>query len=170
MFLFSKPKVMLRNYWTHRWNHTCPNIYWTCEHVIPKSLIPEHNDIHNLILLPDCLNHARSNYPYITNKIENGTIKTIYPCHNRTCNCTSMTGKLVSKKLFIPPDFWKGMISRSVLYMKDKYPHHENLIHKKVLDLGIASLWNQTFPITKDELEWNLMINNDKSHKLENPP
>lgn len=80
-----------------------------------------------------------------------------------------MTGQLVAKKFFIPPDFWKGIISRSVLSMKDKYPHHEQLIHKKVLDLDIASLWNQTFPMTSDEQEWNSIING-KSHKLGNPP
>lgn len=166
---FSTSKKLLRNFWIQKWsNTTCPHIQWTCEHVVPKSLIPEHDDLSNLILLPGRLNNIRSNYPYIHNNTMNGTIKTIYPCFHEKCAC-NMTGQLVAKKFFIPPDFWKGIISRSVLSMKDKYPHHEQLIHKKVLDLDIASLWNQTFPMTSDEQEWNSIING-KSHKLGNPP
>lgn len=152
---FSVSKQMLKSYWVEKWtNHTiCPNIHWTCEHVIPKSLIKEHDDILNLILLPDRLNNARSNYPYIHNNTMNGTIKIINPCYNKKCNC-SMTGKLVSNKFFIPADFWKGQISRSVLNMKNKYPYHTELIHKRVLDLNVALEWNETFPITNEEMEW----------------
>jgi endonuclease I len=99
----------------------------------------------------------------------NGTIKMISPCSQKNCSCTSMTGQLVSKKFFIPPDFWKGMISRSVLTMAQKYPHHRSLIHEKVLDLQIASLWNQTFPITKEEKNWQSLLNG-RWHKSGNDP
>jgi len=64
--------------------------------------------------------------------------------------------------------------------MKDKYPYHEKLIHKRVLDLGLASIWDKSFPPTQMEMDWNNFILsyqgdenpyvkksffNDKSHK-----
>ena len=158
--MFSVSKKLLRGYWTPIMsNQTCPQIQWTCEHVIPKSRIDEHDDLINWILYPSCLNHARSNYPYINNNTMNGTIKMIYPCSQKNCSCISMTGQLVSKKFFIPPNYWKGMISRSVLTMVQKYPHHRSLINQKVLDLTIASLWNQTFPMTDEEKDWQSLLN-----------
>lgn len=155
---------ILKHHWFPRSKFPCRHIQWTCEHVIPKSLIPEHNDLHNLILLPDRLNNIRSNFPYI-----NGVdyedlhdphlkVKPIPPCMKFNCSCHHLQGKLVSKNLFIPADPFKGMISRSVLYMKDKYPHHHQLIHKRVLDIGVASIWDMSFPPSPQELEWNKFV------------
>lgn len=183
--LFHSSRKIIRQNWFPRYDFPCQNIIWTCEHVIPKSLIPEHNDLHNLILLPDRLNHARSNYPYV-NGIEyddlhnpNLKIKIVPPCIRSNCSC-ELSGKLTSSHLFIPPDRFKGMIGRTTLYMKDKYPYHEKLINNRVLDLGLASIWDISFPPTPMEMEWNKFVLsyqgdenpyvkrsffNDKSHK-----
>lgn len=162
--LFHSSRNILKHHWFPRSEFPCRNIQWTCEHVIPKSLIPEHNDLHNLILLPDRLNNMRSNFPYV-NGIEyedlhdpHLKVKPIPPCMRFNCSCCHLQGKLVSKNLFIPADRFKGMISRSVLYMKDKYPHHHQLIHKRVLDLGVASIWDMSFPPSPQELEWNKFV------------
>lgn len=166
-YLSSATRSLLKNYWAQRLDFPCNNVQWTCEHVVPRSLIAEHNDLHNLILLPGRLNNARSNYPYIHDSGLDKTIqKIIWPCFNKGCHCNT-TGTLVSKRLFIPPDLFKGMIARSVLFMDEKYPHHHDLIHKKVLDLGVASMWDCMFPATKQEAEWDKIISSiqgDSNH------
>ena len=162
--VFNSSRKMLKRHWFPRSEFPCRNIIWTCEHVVPKSLIPEHNDLHNLILLPDRLNNIRSNYPYIQgigyNDLydPNLDIKKVPACQRGFCSCVHLQGKLVSKKLFIPADPFKGMIGRSVLYMTDKYPHHKGLIHKRVLDLGVASIWDNQFPPTINEIKWNNLV------------
>lgn len=161
--LIHGPRNILRHNWHPRSDFPCQHIKWTCEHVIPRSLIREHNDLHNLILLPDRLNNIRSNYPYIRgieyDEVHNPhlKVKTVCPCARLNCSC-DLQGKLVSGCLFIPPDRFKGMIGRSVLYMKDKYPHHKNLIHTRVLDLGVACVWSVSFPPSQKEKEWNEFI------------
>lgn len=162
-YLLHSSRKVLRQYWFPRSDFPCSNIIWTCEHVIPKSLIQEHNDLHNLILLPDRLNHARSNYPYVNgigyDDLHNSNlkIKIIPPCIKSNCSC-ELNGKLTSNHLFIPPDRFKGMIGRTTLYMKDKYPHHEKLINNRVLNLGVASIWDMSFPPSQMELDWNKFI------------
>lgn len=166
MFHLSSARSLLKNYWAQRLDFNCSNVQWTCEHVVPRSLITEHNDLHNLIMFPGSLNNARSNYPYINNNDFNSTIKTIWPCFNKECGCNT-TGTLVSKQLFIPPDLFKGRIARSVLFMDEKYPHHHDLIHKKVLNLEVASMWDDMFPATQQEAEWDKIISSiqgDSNH------
>ena len=162
--LFHSSRKILRQHWFPRTEFPCPHIKWTCEHVIPQSLIREHNDLHNLILLPDRLNHLRSNFPYIHGLEYEDLhdphlkIKPVLPCMMFNCSCHHLQGKLVSKNLFIPSDRFKGMIGRSVLYMKDKYPYHQYLIHTRVLDLGVASMWDTSFPPSLQEIEWNKFV------------
>lgn len=153
-YLSAGIKLLLREYWGPVF--PCPNVRWTCEHVVPRSLIAEHNDLHNLILLPDRLNHARSNYPYIQNSTDNNH-KSIPPCSQPDCQCEGR-GVLVSKHLFIPPDRFKGQIARAVLCMDQKYPHRHDVIHNRVLDLGLAHDWDLQFPATAKEIEWDKLI------------
>lgn len=162
----------LRDHWA-RYNDPCAHIQWTCEHVVPKSIIREHNDPHNLILLPGTLNHARSNYPY-TNGVGNGTLlKPVHACPQKVCSCKHLHGSLVvagsGQRLFVPPDAFKGLIGRSVLKMKDLYPHHADLIHRRVLDLGVASVWDLSFPPSIGEENWDILLN-DKLRTPGNPP
>lgn len=165
-FSFSMARTLLRGYWSqHIIIPPCDQVRWTCEHIVPRSLIQEHNDLHNLLLLPDTLNNARSNFPYIMG-IGNGTVKEVAPCKKAGCHC-DMCGSVVSKHFFVPPDQVKGMIARSVLYMKDKYPHHTQLIHNRVLHLDTALLWNDIFPATQREIEWDdiiFSIQHDHNH------
>ena len=83
--LFHSSRNILKHHWFPRSEFPCRNIQWTCEHVIPKSLIPEHNDLHNLILLPDRLNNMRSNFPYI-NGIEYEDLHDPHLSSMRQCN------------------------------------------------------------------------------------
>lgn len=152
---------VLREHWA-RHTDPCAHIQWTCEHVVPKSIISEHNDPHNLIMLPSTLNHARSNYPY-TDRVGAGTplVKPVSACPQKICACGHLHGKLLvdgKKRLFVPPDAYKGMIGRSVLKMKDLYPHHADLIHRRVLDLGLASVWDVSFPPSIGEENWEAVL------------
>lgn len=165
----SVSKSVLRNFWIPRHEldlPQCARIQWTCEHVVPKSLIREHGDLHNLILLPARVNHMRSNYKYIEkNNTDYGLVhtghanqKTIPVCeYCKKCQ-DNHHGRLISNRLFVPPTMWKGMIARSVLRMCEKYPHHRRLIHSQVLDLNVASMWNYYHPATEDHVIWDDMI------------
>jgi endonuclease I len=51
------------------------------------------------------------------------------------------------------------MIGRSVLRMNEKFPQHTNLIHRRVLDLGVASIWDMSFPPSQNEIDWKKLIN-----------
>lgn len=158
--LLHSSRKLLKQHWIPEF--PCRHILWTCEHVIPKSLIPEHNDLCNLILLPSRLNNIRSNYPYIHGHPHlHG--KTITPCPLRECSCHHLQGKLVAKKLFVPPDPFKGMIGRSVLRMMDRHPHHHKLVHTRVLDLNVASQWDLSFPPSQQEKDWIQFV--DKVHR-----
>jgi len=160
-------KDLLRSFWIERLEKTepqCKNIVWTCEHVIPKSMIREHNDLHNLILLPARINNARSNFKYIQGLghddiyKSNLTLKEVVSC-GKLCDIScKMKAKSVSNKFFMPPDLFKGMIGRSVLQMTEKYPYHKNLVNKCVLDLGVASIWDYYYPATIDEMIWNDIV------------
>lgn len=160
MSLLHSPRKLLKQHWVSEF--PCHHILWTCEHVIPKSLIPEHNDLYNLILLPDRLNNIRSNFRYIQEGPHDHDphikVKTISPCSLRDCSCHHLQGKLVAKNLFIPPDPFKGMIGRSVLRMADRHPHHQELIQTKVLDLSMASLWDMSFPPSEREKAWHRFV------------
>lgn len=162
---FQSGRRIVKENWFPRADFPCRHIKWTCEHVVPKSLIPEHNDLNNLILLPDRLNNIRSNYPYINgtnyNDIHNPNLKVklVSPCMLANCSCADLQGKLISNKLFIPSDRFKGMIGRSVLRMNEKFPQHTNLIHRRVLDLGVASIWDMSFPPSQNEIDWKKLIN-----------
>lgn len=156
LFAFNSRRL-LRNYWSQHVVMPCPHLQWTCEHVIPKSLIMEHDDLHNLMFLPDRLNNIRSNFPYVDgNDLINGNqSKLILPCNN--CSCGNY-GILHMKRSMTPPDPFKGMIARSVLCMRDKYPQHTALIEKRVLALSTALEWDMTFAATLDEVVWDNLI------------
>lgn len=173
MMMFASPrfrisKTLLHDFWTSRYQlkiPNCTNIQWTCEHVVPKSLIREHDDMHNIILLPATINNMRSNYKYIENLymdgLQNSSMQTRRVSSCSLCSqpqCT-LTGRLYSNRLFIPPNLWKGQIARSALMMVKKYPHHRLLINNHVIDLSTALLWNYYFPPTTDDQQWDDIIN-----------
>lgn len=156
LFAFNARRL-LRNYWSDHVVIPCPHVQWTCEHIIPKSLIMEHNDLHNLLFLPDRLNNVRSNFPYTDIDQEQSTDphRIVLPCHN--CSCGNH-GIFHTPRSMTPPDPFKGMIARSILCMRDKYPHHRQLIETRVLALSTALEWDMEFAATLDELVWDELI------------
>lgn len=81
----------MKVYWGSHYERTllCPpsRLQWSCEHVVPKSVLKNNtvaNDPHNLIVLPQRLNSARSSLKYVEGS-ELLVWKPIYSCAVGTC-------------------------------------------------------------------------------------
>jgi endonuclease I len=134
----------------------CHPLYltWTREHVIPKSIINSKQiteDPRNIIPMPQNLNQARGNRPY-TSEWKDGYLA--YSCttcpHPGFCRASMV----VSPKGAHPPDIFKGVIARSVLYSIGQYPKFAPIINDQVLDMETAIKWDSHFPMSKAEKTW----------------
>ena len=128
---------------------------------MPKSVVKSRavtGDVNNLIVFPKSLNNARSNLKYVESIPESQTPKPIFAC-SKCSNCPGCPNVgLLSKAGFVPPDLWKGKISRAVIRMVDRHPKYKKIIHKQVLDIHTAYKWNRQFPPDISELEWQHLI------------
>lgn len=158
-------KSLLKSFWIERFQlpSLCSqSIEWTCEHIVPKSVIPKssiHNNLHNLILLPKLLNNARSNYCY-TNDQEK-IIKKVSGCHGCKGTDCHIKGLLVTstkEPSFNPPELWRGELARAVLYMTAKYPTYSQVIESKVLSRRTAYKWLLTYPPDWRHIEWDKLV------------
>lgn len=87
--------------------------------------------------------------------------KDIYTC-KRYQGCLECSGRgRITGYGFVPPDLYKGQISRAVLYMADKYPEYHDKIFDRVLSLETALKWNETFPEQEIEVQWREYIKNN---------
>ena len=93
------------------------------EHIYPKSFLnkSEHFEYHNIYSASRKINNYRSNYIF-SNKYNN--ITWIHVGNNNFINH--------KKKLFSPRDEDKGIIARSILYMKYKY-NYDIIMNKEEL-------------------------------------
>ena len=103
----------------------------TAEHIFPQSFtkkcLDAKRDMHNIFLTNAENNIYRSNYPFADSQIDMSLIekreKNIY-------------------KFFVPPDFAKGQIARTVAYMKFIYPKLEL---NSVININLLLEWNDKF-------------------------
>ena len=148
----------------------------TAEHIFPQSFLKEYPnakfDMHNIFLTAQKINNGRSNYKFMDESrilknidneyyfnTNNGLIK-----YNRETNYKN--NKL---RLFIPYYKNRGIIARSIAYMKFKY---ENITLENVIDLDILLYWNYMYPPTKVEELQNEKINliqGNYNHFIINP-
>lgn len=122
------------------------NITWSIDHVIPKSKISItalHDNSMNLIVLPQSLNTARSNYSYgeLSRSCRlRKVIPTCSKCPN-PLNCQG-AGKLYSNSAgkfeFEPPPLFKAWIATSYLSFTGMYPF---LKRHAILDEELAWDW-----------------------------
>ena len=108
----------------------------TAEHVFPKCYLKKFKnakkDMHNIFLTNAQTNLYRSNYPF-----------------------TDLSNKLEYNKYFIPNEFSRGSIVRSILYMGYRYKFLDlNLVIEKELLLE----WNKKYPPNKLELHKNNIV------------
>jgi hypothetical protein len=108
----------------------------TAEHVFPQSFTKHYTkankDMHNIYLTNYYTNNLRSNKKFSHYVDEN-----------------------ISKKIYIPCNYSRGIIARALVYMKYTYPL---LNLSSVIDYDIIILWNELYPPTEYEFKKNNII------------
>ena len=108
----------------------------TAEHLFPQSFTKQYTkankDMHNIYLTNYYTNNLRSNKKFSQYFNEN-----------------------ISKKYFIPCNYSRGIIARSLVYMKYTYPL---LNLSSVIDYNLVILWNELYPPSNYELQKNNII------------
>jgi hypothetical protein len=108
----------------------------TAEHIFPQSFTKHYRkankDMHNIYLTNYYTNNLRSNKKFSHNGHEIST-----------------------QKFYIPCNYSRGTIARSLAYMKYTYPL---LNLSNVIDNNILLAWNELYPPTELELKKNNII------------
>ena len=153
---------------TYSYNYV-NNMNFNLEHIVPKSCFKHKkiigNDLHNIILYNKYINFRKSNYRYVNNAHIYKTSIVLDHCGNITglynnYTYNSNTSFLVNNKLRIvqPSDIYKGIISRSAMYMCSNYPELKDIIFNSIIDPNIILLWNKMYPTTCFEIYKNNII------------
>lgn len=110
----------------------------TLEHIIPVSYMKNHihtRDFHNIYATTDKINQLRCNYEY-------GVLPK---------SCYKYEDNIICKKnkIFYPRKQDRGIIARSILYMRDKYNY------TNFGDMTLYEEWNKQYKPTKKEIIHN---------------
>ena len=110
----------------------------TAEHIFPQSFTKHYSkankDMHNIYLTNYYTNNLRSNKKF---------------SHSTNTNI------IASQKFYVPCNYSRGTIARSLAYMKYSYPL---LNLSNVIDSNIILAWNELYPPTELELKKNNII------------
>ena len=108
----------------------------TAEHIFPQSYTryyrKANKDMHNIYLTNYYTNNLRSNKKF-----------------------SHFINENISKRIYIPFNYSRGIIARALVYMKYTYPL---LNLSKIIDYNIIILWNELYPPTEYELKKNNII------------
>jgi len=108
----------------------------TAEHIFPQSFTKHYSkankDMHNIYLTNYYTNNLRSNKKF-----------------------SHFINENISKKIYIPCNYSRGIIARSLAYMKYTYPL---LNLSNVIDSNIILAWNELYPPTELEFKKNNII------------
>jgi len=108
----------------------------TAEHIFPQSFtkhyLKANKDMHNIYLTNYYTNNLRSNKKF-----------------------SQFVNVNMSTKVFIPCNYSRGLIARSLVYMKYTYP---SLNLSSVIDYNIIILWNTLYPPNEYEFKKNNII------------
>lgn len=151
------------------------------EHIFPQSMFVNDprkkvmkTDLHNLYLSNAKLNTLRQNFKYIGHN--NDVSNSINDYSNIVLDIKGNTvsdhrdvfinqGYLMminrNKKTFIPSNYSRGKIARSLAYFAVKYDYMEEL--KNIIDIRDLIKWNVEDPVTNDEYLKNII-----SYKYQN--
>ena len=131
----------------------------TAEHIVPQSYIKSIDnaifDMHNIYLTNSQLNTHRSNYKY---KDELEFLKhkeNILISNNLLAYNSSINYKSNNMRIFIPKASSRGIIARSIAYMKIIYC---DFSIENIIDLDILVKWNYQYPPSKLEKQKNRLI------------
>lgn len=140
-------------------NNNFKNTIYSLEHIYPISYMTHDAkiDMHNLFKTTKYLNNARSNYKYSDYEeyifYPNNTWQSIENNVNSSNWKELENNNYVNhkKKLFIPSNESKGIISRAILYVKFKYKF--NL--EKVINMNTLISWYLQYPPNNEEIYHN---------------
>ena len=108
----------------------------TAEHIFPQSYTRYYSkankDMHNIYLTNYYTNNLRSNKKF-----------------------SHFINENISKRIYIPCNYSRGIIARALVYMKYTYPL---LNLSKIIDYNIIILWNELYPPTEYEYKKNNII------------
>ena len=126
----------------------------TAEHIVPQSYIKSIDnakfDMHNIYLTTSNINTHRSNYKYCDES------KLFHTKDNNLLDYDPIINYKNNKlKMFIPIATSRGIIARSIAYMKIIYC---DFSIENIIDLDILVKWNYQYPPSKLEKEKNLLI------------
>ena len=127
----------------------------TLEHIFPQSFTKKYKlankDMHNIFLTSSYTNEHRSNYKFNDeNLYNNHIIKNIININNNNY-------KDDFNRVFIPNIISRGIIARSIAYMKYIYP---DIYSNYVLDDDLLVYWNNMYPPLETEHYKNILIKN----------
>ena len=128
----------------------------TAEHVFPQSYMKNYEkakfDMHNIYLTSAINNNYRSNYKFydehqfLININDNDYIKLPKKKYELFNNYTNYRSN--DLKIFIPNYYSRGMIARSIAYIKFNY---KNVNIENVIDINTLKTWNKLYPPSKNE-------------------
>ena len=106
--------------------------------------------MHNIFLTNGKINSYRSNYKFVDEKnyLIKENDKYYFEYNKLLIYDNSINYRNNSLKLFIPIHSSRGIIARSIAYMKYTY---KNLILENVIDKNILIKWNNEYPPTEIE-------------------
>ena len=115
----------------------------SAEHIFPQSFTKYYSkankDMHNIYLTNYYTNNLRSNKKF-----------------------SHYVDETLAQKFYIPCNYSRGTIARSLAYMKYSYPL---LNLSNVIDSNIILAWNELYPPTELELKKNNIIFNYQGNK-----
>ena len=115
----------------------------TAEHIFPQSYTryyrKANKDMHNIYLTNYYTNNLRSNKKF-----------------------SHFINENISKRIYIPCNYSRGIIARALVYMKYTYPL---LNLSKIIDYNIIILWNDLYPPTEYEFKKNNIISKYQGNK-----
>jgi len=137
------------------------NIYYdinhnilTAEHIFCKSFIKNyynaHLDAHNIFLTSAYTNTYRSNYKYIDTK------NIDYVSKKKFNFIDSNNYRNTKNKLFLPCNYSRGIIARTIKYML--YNYDKLLLEDIIIDEETLEKWDINYPPTKFEIKKNELI------------
>lgn len=137
------------------------------EHICPQSYLKDitnaKKDMHNIFLTHNYINLHRSNYKFV-NQIDNEMEEYLTQINNNNLLIIkkseidiNLNYKNDILRYFIPKNTSRGMISRTICYMKLIYP---KIDLKNIIDTEILIKWNIEYPPSQFEIERNKLIYN----------
>lgn len=142
------------------------------EHIVPQSKFkdkPERllmrSDLHNLYLCNSKINNLRQNFKYIDTKEVNmnDDIRILDMLGKEIIDKNEMFRKLGylmgmsrKKKIFIPTNYSRGKIARSLSYFAIKYDFMDELTN--IINIKTLIDWNLKDPVDNDEYLKNIKV------------